>query len=381
MSDSPSSQPNPPAQLLAGAVVPPASAALSAPSDAVQIPRKWVLAIGVVGGAALVVSGLLWQKLGIIQEELARRSTDSGAQAIEARTLARAAQDSTRELAARLALQENRISEVSLQRTQLEELMQSLSRSRDENLVVDIESALRLAQQQAQLTGSAEPLIAALKSSEQRLMRAAQPRLNPLQRAITKDTDRIKSASLTDVPLLLIKLDELTRMVDDLPIANAFVVNTPTKNAAPTAPVAPAKAPAAKDEKALPMMFDKAALQAWSQRLLDNMRDEARKLLRVSRIDQPEAALLAPEQAFFLRENLKLRLLNARLGLLSRQTDTVRTDLVNAGTWLGKYFDSASRKTQAAVQLLQQVQGQLKTSELPRLDETMAALATAAAGR
>ncbi len=377
-------QPNPPAQPLAGAVLPPSSpslAAASAPSDAVQIPRKWVLAIGVVGGTALVVSGLLWQKLGTIQEELARRSTDSGAQAIEARTLARAAQDSTRELAVRLALQENRISEVSLQRTQLEELMQSLSRSRDENLVVDIESALRLAQQQAQLAGSAEPLIAALKSSEQRLMRAAQPRLNPLQRAIAKDTNRIKSASLTDVPVLLIKLDELTRMVDDLPIANAFVVNTPTKNAAPAAPVDPAKAPAAKDEKALPMMFDKAALQAWSQRLLDSVRDEARKLLRVSRIDQPEAALLAPEQAFFLRENLKLRLLNARLGLLSRQTDTARTDLVNAGTWLGKYFDPASRKTQAVVQLLQQVQGQLKTSELPRLDETMAALATAAAGR
>ena len=108
---------------------------------------------------------------------------------------------------------------------------------------------------------------------------------------------------------------------------------------------------------------------------------EARQLLRVSRIDQPDAALLAPEQAFFLRENLKLRLLNARLALLSRQTDAARADLINASVWLGKYFDPAARKTQAAIQLLAQVQGQLKTSELPRLDETMAALATAAAGR
>ena len=94
-------------------------------------------------------AALLWQKLGAIQEELARRTTDSSAQSIEARTLAREAQDSARELSARLALQETRLSEVSLQRTQLEELMQSLSRSRDENLVVDVESALRLAQQQA----------------------------------------------------------------------------------------------------------------------------------------------------------------------------------------------------------------------------------------
>ena len=111
------------------------------------------------------------------------------------------------------------------------------------------------------------------------------------------------------------------------------------------------------------------------------VQDEFRRLLRVSRIDQPEAALLSPEQAFFLRENLKLRLLNARLGLLSRQTDTARADLAIASAWVGKYFDASSRKTQAASQLLLQVQSQLKTSELPRLDDTMAALSTAAAGR
>ena len=91
--------------------------------------------------------------------------------------------------------------------------------------------------------------------------------------------------------------------------------------------------------------------------------------------------MLAPEQSFFLRENLKLRLLNARMALLSRQTDAARADLANAAVWLRKYFDPAARKTQAALQLLTQVQSQLKTSELPRLDETMAALATVAAGR
>ncbi|WP_421956122.1 uroporphyrinogen-III C-methyltransferase [Polaromonas sp.] len=368
--------------------VPPLPATLPAPDNVpapaaapgiLQIPVKWAVLLAALVVAGLFATGLLWQKLGNIQEELARRSTDSGAQAIEARTLARAAQDSTRELAARLAIQETRISEVSLQRTQLEELMQSLSRSRDENLVVDIESGLRLAQQQAQLTGSVEPMVAALKSADLRLSRAAQPRLNPLQRAIAKDLDRVRAASLTDVPVLLIKLDELSRLVDDLPIANAM--NTTPRSAAP-APAAPAaKAGAAQDEKTFAQMFDRQVLHAWLQRFLDSVREEARRLLRVSRIDQPEAALMAPEQAVFMRENLKLRLLNARLGLLSRQTETARSDLANASAWLGKYFDPASRKTQTAVQLLQQVQGQLKTSEMPRLDNTMAALATAAAGR
>ena len=263
--------------------------------------------------------------------------------------------------------------------------MQSLSRSRDENLVVDVESDLRLAQQQAQLTGSAEPLLAALKSADQRLLRAAQPRLNPLQRAIARDVDRIKSASVTDVPSLMIKLDELTRLVDDLPVANAMVANNAPQLAAPVPSARPAGGKAgvaaAGNASGSWLGFDTPALQAWSQRALGTVWDEARKLLRVSRIDQPEAALLAPEQSFFLRENLKLRLLNARLALLSRQTEAARADLLNASAWLGKYFDPASRKTQTAAQLLAQVQGQLKTSELPRLDETMAAIATAAAGR
>ena len=358
-----------------------APAIASLPARELVAPPKRAYAVLVAGALALLAllaNVLLWQKLSNIQEELAKRSLDSGAQAIEARTLAKAAQDSARELTARLALQENRISEVSLQRSQLEELMQSLARSRDENLVVDIESALRLAQQQAQLTGSAVPLLAALVSSEQRLLRAAQPRLNPLQRAIAKDTDRIKAASLTDVPVLMIKIDELTRMADELPVANAFTQGQARANAPAAAPAKPLDG---KTQSMLWSWVDQQRLQAAASRALETVREEARALLRVSRIDQPEAALLSPEQSFFLRENLKLRLLNARLGLLARQTDTARADLANASVWLSKYFDPNSRKTQAAVQLLAQIQSQLKTSELPRLDDTMAALATAAAGR
>ena len=359
--------------------VPPSSAlvpVVAAPAGAGP-HRRWLLVTGAVAVVGVLMSALLWQKLGNIQEELARRSTDSSAQAIEARTLARQAQEGTRELTTRLALLETRISEVSLQRSQLEELMQSLSRSRDENLVVDVESALRLAQQQAQLTGSAEPMLAALKSADQRLARAAQPRLNPLQRAIARDVERIKATTVTDVPGLLLKLDELTRLVDELPLANAMPVASNTRGQA-AAPAPAASAAAANPARAL---LDRLDLGAWWDRTWQGVRDDARNLLRVSRIDQPDAALLAPEQSFFLRENLKLKLLNARLGLLSRQTASARTDLASASALLGKYFDPASRRTQAAGQLLQQVQTQMKSSELPRLDETLAALATAAAGR
>lgn len=340
----------------------PAADEALAPPRGVLVARGTLYFFLALSAVALAVSGLLWQKLSNIQEQLARQSADSGANAIEARTVSRQAQELARETAARQALIETRLGEVALQRTQIEELMQSLSRSRDENLVVDIESSLRLAQQQAQLTGSVEPLLAELRSADKRLDRAAQPRLSRVRAAIARDIDRIRTASVTDVPGLLVRLDELARQVDELPLANAVI---------------PAGAAAAAARKAA-----SASVQLpWWQKALADVRDEARGLVRVSRVDEPEAVLLAPEQAFFLRENLKLKLLNARLGLLARQTESARGDVTAAGASLRKYFDSSSRKTQAAIALAQQVQAQLRAVELPRIDETLATLATAAAGR
>ena len=322
---------------------------------------------------ALVSSILLWQKLSSIQEQLARQSGNATTQAIEARTLARQAQEQVTDAVARLAVAETRLSDVALQRGQLEELMQSLSRSRDENLVVDIESTVRLAQQQAQLTGSLEPLVASLKSAQQRVERSAQPRLAPVRRAMERDIERLRSTSVTDTAGLLAQLDDLVRQVDDLPVLNAVAQAASTRRMTARKPTA---------DK--PDITPDPDAPWWRNALQDSwevVRDEALSLVRVSRIDQPDAVLLSPEQTFFLRENLKLKLLNARLGLLARQYSAARSDLAGATTALNKYFDPASRRTQAAATVLQQAQALMKDFELPRLDETLSALATAAAGR
>ena len=341
-------------------MAPPPQAAVASESG-VRIGRASLAVLALVALGALMASAMLWQKLETIQEQLARQSADSGANAIEARALARQAQEIARDAAARQAVLENRLGEVALQRNQLEELMQSLSRSRDENLVVDVESALRLAQQQMQLTGSVEPLVAALRTADQRLARAAQPRLARLRSAIARDIGRIRASTSTDVPGVLARIDELVRQVDDLPVANAV----------PGRPVSDVPRRAA---SGLPAA-------EWWLRWRDAVAEEARALVRVTRIDHPEAALLAPEQAFFLRENLKLKLLNARLSLLARQPEIARADVAAAAAALHKYFDPVSRRTQALAGQLQQVQAQLRTAELPRIDETLAALDAAAGGR
>ncbi len=355
---------------------PPASSGTASSAAPLSGSARLVLtALGIVAVAALVASVLLWQRLSGIQEQLARQSADSGAQAIEARTMARQAQDLSRETASRLAVAEARVNDMALQRRQLEELIQNLSRSRDENLAVDIESGLRLAQQQAQLTGNLEPLVAALRSAQQRIERSAQPRLAPVQQAINHDLDRLGRASVTDTAGLLGRLDDLVRQVDDLPLLNAVAHASAMRRMAAAQGTGDAPAAATSSTADLPR-WQAVLLSAW-----EVVRDETRGLLRVSRIDRPEAVLLSPEQAFFLRENLKLMLLNARLGVLARQPDAARADLASASNALNKYFDPASRRTQAAATTLQQAQAHLKTAQLPGIDDTLAALATAAAGR
>jgi uroporphyrin-3 C-methyltransferase len=318
--------------------------------------------LGLLALAALVIALMLWQKVGGMQEQLARQSADALAQSLEARTLARQAQDTVRDTAARLSLAESRVAEVALQRAQLEELMQSLSRSRDENLMVDIESTLRLALQQAQVTGSTGPLLAALRTADQRIARAAQPRLAPLQRAMQRDADRLRASASGDGGEAIARLDELLRGIDDLPTVNAL----------------PARSGGSTDAWQIEPVADDAPL--W-QRVLAAVRNEARSLVRVGRIDRPESVLLSPDQAFFLRENLKLKLLGVRLSLLSRQVEPARSEIAAVTTALNRYFDPSSRRVQVAATQLQQLQLQVKAVEPPRLDDTFAALSTAVAGR
>lgn len=321
----------------------------------------WALGLAAL---ALGLFALLWVRLNSVQELLARQSSDSGLLATEARASARQAEDLARDSAARLALAEAKITELNLQRVQLEQLMQNLSRSREDNLVADLEAALRMADQQTQLTGSLQPLVTALRSVELRLAKQVNPKFGPLRRAIAHDLDKLTVTGMPDTPGMLARLDVLVGQMDLLPLLNSV----------------------GRMVKPEPESIDSAGWQRaisrdWWSAVVSDLWGNLRGLIRISRIDQPDAALLAPEQSFFLRENLKLRLLNVRLGLLSRQFDSARIDLQTAQRDLGRYFDIQSRSGRQAVEQLQQMQGEIRQIRLPRMDETMAALETLVAGR
>ena len=340
-----------------------------------------IAVLAVVSGTSLAVAWRAEQRGASLEQELVRRQQDGATKVAEARLIAKQAQEISSESAAKVALLEARVAEVAVQRTQLEDLIQSLSRSRDENLLTDIDAAIRVALQQTAITGSAEPLVATLKQGDERLARYKQPRLEGVRRAIARDLDRVKAVSVADISSLSIKLDEAIRMVDDLPLL--AVAETRKDAASRDAKVAPAVTRPASAAASGPT----SAVSLWTGKLDEVWRavserlwSEAKSLVRVTRIDNPDAMLLAPEQSFFVRENLKLRLLNARLALLSRQFDTAQSDLQVAQTSLDRYFDRNSKRTVLASELVRQVVGQARQVAVPRPDDTLAAL-TAASGR
>ena len=331
------------------------------------------LALLALAITALAIT-LAWdtrQRVKSLERELVQRQESSQRDAAEARVLARAAQDMAKDAAAKSSLLEARVSEAAMQRSQVEELLQSVARSRDENVVADVEAAIRVALQQSAITGSAEPLVATLKQADERLARYNQPRLERVRRAVQRDLERAKAQGAVDVSTLTARLDEAVRLVDELPL----LAVAPKASVAKPAPAPTAAASAVQDGGW------RARAAAWWQAGAATIGNEFRSLVRVTQIEHPDSALITPDQQFFVRENLKLRLLNARLALFARQFEIAQADLRDAQATLERYFDRSSKRVVAAGELLRQVNSQSRQAALPRPDETLAALAAAAAGR
>ncbi|MGA1327569.1 MAG: uroporphyrinogen-III C-methyltransferase [Rubrivivax sp.] len=357
------------------------------------LPRwaGWTLAG--LAGACVVSMWLVWsarERLELVETALVKRQDAATGQVAEARALATQAEALSRDSVTKLALLEARVVETTLQRSQIEDLMQALARSRDENLLADVEAAIRVAVQQSEITGSGQPLASALRQAEERLARYALPRVESVRRAVLQDLERLRGESVADLPTLAIRIDEVIRQVDDLPLLAAIDARRAPPRAPAESPAVQSPATDASWAGSSPAGTDPdpASLPGMPRWLDEGLRamtaevwSEVRDLIRVTRVDDPPALLLAPDQAYFLRGNLKLRLLNARLALMSRQADLARADLREAQEMLTRYFDRSSRRVVLAGDLLRQTAAQTSQLIVPRPDATLAALAAVQAGR
>ncbi|MDQ0141572.1 uroporphyrinogen III methyltransferase/synthase [Cupriavidus necator] len=325
--------------------------------------------------AVLVVAtagGFWWlqQRVDHLTGELARRQQSNDALVQESRVLTRNAQDTVKELQAKVGALENQVGETRDKQVALEQVYQDLMRNRDDWEIAEIQQLLTSAGQQLQLTGNVQVALAALQSADARLARADKPQYNLLRRAIARDVARMKAVPDTDLTGAAIKLDEAINQVDALPLLSSERMLERSEADA-------RKGAATKGGNAGNGASAQAANDTgpgWFTRFWDYLREELAQVIRIRKVDDAEALLLSGDQGWFLRENVKLRLLNARLALLSRNEPVFRNDLAAAQAMIGRYFDTKSRRVQGVLTLLRQAQAGAVTVQLPTMSESLGAL-------
>ncbi|TAK90885.1 MAG: fused uroporphyrinogen-III synthase HemD/membrane protein HemX [Burkholderiaceae bacterium] len=335
---------------------------------------QWLLLILV----ALLVLQFIWsrQQVDSLQHEVARRSQESQSMSMETQSYARTAQDLAREMQDRLAVLEANIAQSRSQQAALEQLYQDLSRSRDEWALSEIEQILSVASQQLQLAGNVQGAIIALQAADARLARADRPQFLPLRRVLARDIERLKVLPFVDLAGITLKIDTLIGTIDNLPaLADARPPQVKPKEKTPAAPPVKSGKPGDKPAAAisgLENLWQKTRVQiaaAW-----DEMQGDLSNLIQVRKVEQDDALFLMPEQVFYLREHLKLRLLNARLSVLSRNEAAYRADLRAATVWVEKYFDTSQHSVIAAEDTLKQLQASTIVIELPSLSDSLNAV-------
>jgi uroporphyrin-3 C-methyltransferase/uroporphyrinogen III methyltransferase/synthase len=348
------------------------SQAVLNPSSSTPPPkrRRW-LEIGLLLLAVLLF--LEWwnasSNVASLRRELAQRLLSGDTLNSQTKLIANRVDEEVKVLQGKVSLLEARQAESQGQQAALEQLYQDLAKNRDDWAIAEVEQVLSTASQQLQLAGNVRGALIALQNADNRLARTDRPQFIAIRRAIAKDIENIKSLPSVDLTGTAVRLDALVAQIDTLPLLAdekpAIVAATPKSQLAQTK--SDGNSSVAQDDW-------RTSLQSYWQTWSSDMWREVQQLVRVRSVTTPDALLLSPGEAFFARENLKLRLLNARLALLSRNDTAFRADLNEADRALQRYFDTKARQTQAAREVIKQLQANVLSIEMPTLANSLAAL-------
>ena len=315
------------------------------------------LQLGAAAAAVLALALAGWQGYDsrrqgeALKQELAKKLAEADAHSRESRLIAEQVREATNDAQVKLGIVENKLAESQNQQIALEALYQELSRNRDEWAYAEIEHSLLIANQQLQLAGNVKAALIALQNADMRLQRMERPQLTALRKTINRDIERLKALPYVDTVGISVRLDNLIAAVDKLPLAMEM------------RPQPDQTEDATKD----------GAGNAWS-RVWREVWNDLKELVRIQRIDKPDVPLLSPSQIFFLRENLKLRLIGARLALLARDDTSYKADLKAAREWLERYYDIRNTNVVHAVSALRNLHASQISIEVPDISGTLDAL-------
>lgn len=323
----------------------------AAPAAAAPHARIQALPLVALLVAVLALAAAAWswsdsrERIRDLKTELGRRLAESGKDVSETRLLAKNADDAMRQVSEKVAQIETQMATSQQQQQALETLYKDLAQGRDQWALAEIEQVLLTAAQQLQLAGNVKAAIIALEGADTRLQRLDKPQFTALRRAIAADLANLRAVPSLDEVGASARIEALVARHASWPLASA------------------------QGSEARP-----APRAAGASGLGQELWAELKHLVQIRRVDSNEAVLLPPDQAFFLRENLRLRLLSARLALLAQDQAAYQADLGAAATMLARYFNTRDAGVAAAQKEIQRLASLNIAVKLPGIDASLAAL-------
>ena len=321
--------------------VPPVSASVSA--ECRRGASGWALllaliSIGVAGFA--LWQAYEWRTQSVsLREEVAKRLQESDQAVGESRASAQREHESLNTIMAKIGALEGQFSKSEGYAMALEALYQQFSRSQEDRIIAEVQQAVELAGQQLQYAGNIEMALIVLREAQTRLERNDHGQFASLRQALKADIEKLNRQDTFDMPRTAERLEHMLKKIDELPLAYYEEVSA---DGPPVRPVE--KAPG----EGAAHFFRGLAADVWV---------ELRSLVKFERLDtENEPVLLAPDQSVYLRENVRIRLLTARLAMLARDGHTYISDLEQARNWIERFFDMRNDGVKSVVEELRMLE-------------------------
>lgn len=374
----------------AGAAGEPAPSPLPLASVLAVSTRNRDIALGVLGAAVALLGFLAWdghRDRNALRQELAQRLAGADDLGRQTQAMAQGAQRTVREMEVALEAVQSQLAESQSQQLALEALYQDLARGRDEAALAEIEQTLIAANQQLVLAGNVRVALIALQSADARLALIDRAQFAPLRRALAADIERLQRVPLVDTTGIAMRLDRAVTGIDTLATlpggtstaASAREEGRPGGDSRSPDATSSTSASTSTSTSAAAAANATPAVAGWRvtlARIWAEFKADFRQLASIRRIDPDVLPLISPEQSWFLRENLRLRLLSARHALLARDEPGFRGDIAASRAWVARYFDPRDPATVALAETLHELERAQVRIDLPEIGASIEAVRT-----
>lgn len=199
----------------------------------------------------------------------------------------------------------------------IQQVQRQLGKTRGDWLIADAEYLLSIANERLHLIGDVNTTLVALEAADQRLRESGDAAAFKVRAQIAKDIAALHTITVPDVIGMYSSIQTLQDQVDKLALILPYSGKAPT----------PAKDAHSSTDQ-----------EKDANNLLDSAMSEIEGIVTIRRTDQPIKEILTPEEAQFIREQLRVKLEVLKIALIQRNESLYRSGIADTKKWMEQHF-------------------------------------------